>query len=115
MSEHRFTPGPWMAFAHPSYGFCIYPTGDGAQPVRDSFAVVNFADASRGYGSEEAKANARLIAAAPDLLEALKRLLPHTDWLEDEGPIGTGWKSDELVSVIQNARAAIAKATGELP
>lgn len=50
-------------------------------------------------GSDEARANARLIAAAPELLEACKVAL---------GIIGFGAEHDQI-------SAAIAKATGELP
>jgi hypothetical protein len=50
----------------------------------------------------EAEANARLIAAAPDLLAALRAL---TDWVEDQACF-----DDDLVNA---ARAAIASATGE--
>jgi hypothetical protein len=51
------------------------------------------------YGAgEEVKANARLIAAAPDLLEALQALMP--------GAEAMGWD-------VSKARAAITKATGE--
>ena len=52
--------------------------------------------------SEETKANAYLIAAAPDLLEALQRLVANLD----EGDFISTTRIDE-------ARAAIAKATGE--
>lgn len=52
---------------------------------------------------DEAAANARLIAAAPDLLAALRDLLKRVDDGSDYGP-------DHAVSI---ARAAIAKATGE--
>jgi hypothetical protein len=53
-------------------------------------------DADCGYG-EQQKANARLIAAAPDLLECLKDICEN----------GYG-----MISV-ERGRAAIAKATGE--
>ena len=49
---------------------------------------------------ENEEADARLIAAAPDLLEALQDCLENT---------GGGWIS---AGVIDRARAAIAKATG---
>ena len=52
---------------------------------------------------EEAAANARLIAAAPELLEATKRMI---NWLEGV--------SDEIdiIDMALQARAAIAKAEG---
>ena len=49
---------------------------------------------------ERMQADARLIAAAPDLLESLVRLVEDAQWL--------GWD-------MTKARAAIAKATGETP
>jgi hypothetical protein len=45
--------------------------------------------------------NARLIAAAPDLLDALKNLVAQVD--------DNAWTREEIA----DARAAIAKATGE--
>lgn len=62
-------------------------------------------------GARQGEANARLIAAAPDLLDALKRLLvEHEDWINDEYN-GTGL-IDDLMSSVDYARAAIAKAIG---
>jgi hypothetical protein len=55
----------------------------------------------------EAEANARLIAAAPDLLVALRNLLDdtqHRDHDCGDGPCP-----------VRDARAAIAKATGDQP
>lgn len=54
----------------------------------------------------ETEANARLIAAAPELLAALK-LLSAEEWRDDDDPI--------LLSAREQARAAIAKATGGQP
>ena len=55
------------------------------------------------YGSSEA--NARLIAAAPELLEALQKMLPELR--------GLSIVSDTAAEMLREAEAAIAKATGE--
>jgi len=52
--------------------------------------------------------------AAPDLLEALIALLPLVRDLEDKGPPGEGWQSDELLNIVKAADTAIAKAAGEV-
>lgn len=54
------------------------------------------------------EANARLIAAAPELLEAIKRLLP----MAENNAFEYGAKPEQDEDIIF-ARAAIAKATGE--
>ena len=60
---NQFTPGPWRLGLQP--GPIIYgPLGEQIAGLRGS---------SLGY--EETVANARLIAAAPDLLLALERLI----------------------------------------
>jgi len=58
--------------------------------------------------SKHTIANARLISAAPELLEALKDLLAWANIPDD----GTGRASDQALCVARNARAAIAKAEG---
>lgn len=55
---------------------------------------------------EEAAANARLIAAAPELFDACTALV---EWCDKNPPAG------EALYFVQMARAAIAKATGEQP
>lgn len=59
--------------------------------------------------SGESECNARLIAAAPDLLAALERIVDATDQTEADG-----WSSGQLVDAlfghIEAARATIAKA-----
>ena len=57
---------------------------------------------------KEISANARLIAAAPDLLEALKRIMPYA---HDGASIRDIDRSEQPEFV--NARAAIAKAEGK--
>lgn len=59
----------------------------------------------RDMSDEEAKANARLIASAPELLEALENYLSQDEIAEGYGG-GVGGSARE------QARAAIAKATG---
>lgn len=81
------TPGPWKTL--------------GAQFVCSESAVV----AQQCKSMEDA----RLIAAAPDLLEALEALLSHT---ADLDPM-QGYRPEEDFSAVKQARAAIAKATGE--
>lgn len=96
MSKH--TPGPWEA------------TTDihGCPSVRnfDGFGVCST------YGKyespEQKEANANLIAAAPDMLEALKAL----DEAEFQGMFTEGQWTKEHQELFENAHAAIAKAEG---
>lgn len=91
MTQH--TPAPWKIDAECSAvgnNFCIHDTVDN----------LHIAETLQIFGQDEA--NARLIAAAPELLYALENLLAVKNC---EG--GTMFDSDEI------ARAAIAKARGE--
>ena len=96
MSKH--TPGPWHLRVDPihqgqyfirvqSYGFAPLATvrGDKRSTLKDS------------------EANARLIAAAPDLLKALKAIVKSLADQDDEGLI-------EHAQQMIDARAAIDKA-----
>jgi hypothetical protein len=58
--------------------------------------------------SHELLANARLIAAAPDLLAALKLLMTETELSGNAGSKDYGWPACVVAS-----RAAIAKAEGQ--
>jgi len=55
----------------------------------------------------EVEANARLIAAAPELLAALEELERLTVWVGGQNPV-----HDAIESAKRKARAAIARATG---
>jgi len=68
-------------------------------------AIVNDESWTHLGKSEMHEANAQLIAAAPELLEALKELLDR-EWQDDED-------APTLQQARANARAAIKKAEGE--
>ena len=109
----KHTPGPWFQGTG-NYEYCVY----------DKRVWIN-QDGSRGgetpnlvvvVSPEDAIADARLIAAAPDLLEALKDLLDEAEWLRREYSHDRerdGWDALEEDPCFTVARAAIAKATGD--
>lgn len=90
----QHTPGPWHVGG--SDKSTIY--NKYGQRIANSFEGVLVTQAS----DETCQANARLIAAAPDLLELLQELVDGMTDVED---------SDSRV--LFRARAAIAKATGQ--
>lgn len=104
------TPGPWTAGEE----FCINPRPIGDGRRYDGLIPVGFAfvmDSARDR--KEVIANQNLMAAAPELLEALEELERILD-----GPIADSITGDVLAesgayTALTNARAAIAKAKGE--
>ena len=72
-TQATHTPGPWRPYENPSLepdnAHAIGVTMD--RDVRNDVAACNLL----GLDLDECKANARLIAAAPDLLEALRELM----------------------------------------
>ena len=92
MSKH--TQGPWMVsrYSQSTLLKSIYIRGG-----NERIARVTVPDTAQSI--EEYEANARLIAAAPDLLEALQHLM-----------VAHG---EQLDYAFQQAQDAIAKATGE--
>jgi hypothetical protein len=96
MSKH--TPGPWaLSGTRLSYAPGISSDTRLLQvgPDGDTLALVFF-DMQTGRGHKDA----RLIAAAPELLEALKEFV---EWIE---------QGDYDISFLAKAQAAIAKAEG---
>jgi len=85
MTDNQHTPGPWRAKGH-----CI-------ETEEYSF---NWVASVQTSNVPEWEANARLIAAAPDLLEACQRALAEA-------------VADDQDEWFANMRAAIAKATGQ--
>ncbi len=84
MSNNNHTPGPWKIEQGGGRGAWIEGT-DG-----------EYAALAAGNTDERANANASLIAAAPELLEALEAFVEEYAWISDKLSIA--------------ARAAIAKA-----
>jgi hypothetical protein len=86
MTTAKHTPGPWLV----------------AREDARRFRVTN--EAGDLPSNDESILNARLIAASPELLEALQRAL-------DE--LVGGREAKDRDGAIQQSRAAIAKAKGE--
>lgn len=104
-----FTQGEWtLGEENVGGGFNIY-----CGPLRVAHtsiqARVTRPD-TRPIGEEEAKANARLASASPNMLRALQRLIDRYVGLVESGDAGF-WDAEAEQEVIA-ARAAIAKATG---
>ena len=95
MSAH--TPGPWVT----ADAFGPAPDGQCVGEVANGYLVA----CTTGYfGREGAKANARLIAAAPELLEAARAAMQC---------IGELPPTQARVEVAQMLQVAIEKATGK--
>lgn len=102
MSAH--TPGPWNTVnTRPTDALDLVVVFDA-----DSQCVCSVPKGSSNKPQQERRANARLIAAAPDLLEALQSTY---DALCISYPLHS-IDNDKRFGILSQARAAIAKATG---
>ncbi len=90
----KHTQGPWDPAANwpPGMSMVCHHDGSGWRPVADC-----------AVSGDAAEANARLIAAAPELLEALKLAEPY---------VRAAGKLFHLGDDLKRVQAAIAKATG---
>ena len=96
MKETKHTPGPWeLGEPTSQLEFGVYAT--------DKISGIKYflANAEGHMRYKESLANARLIAAAPELLEALQAFVKYADDVNDDSP------------ELDRARSAIAKATGQ--
>lgn len=96
-SDPKFTPGPWV-------------TCDAHGPVEEGTSIQSSLDTNmvasccHYYSREQVRANARLIAAAPDLYAVVEELEESSSyWSEYCVPLG----------IVYRLRAALAKARGE--
>lgn len=112
-TERTFTPGPWrfwpatpedLASDHEQ----AIKEGAGDSICRPDVCAgdIQICECSNGFEKSpsfaESISNARLIAAAPDLLEACRQSF-------------LAWSYKDLVPAKERTRAAIAKATKETP
>jgi|SRR2546425_7977966 len=105
-SEMTHTPGPWHLDKHADARTVCDGQHNGENAYADEIAVIRFGP------KPEALANARLIAAAPELLEALE--------LTIDGACGlwctwgdSPYQCDRHCNRCIQAHAAIARAKGE--
>ena len=119
----KHTPGPWEAEGRDIYGADGFSVAefDGVFIAREADGRLHPSAAGQSIErpDDEVAANARLIAAAPDLLEALKRVRDldtrslHVGY--DDGPGGGNYVyrdvifADEAFAIID---AALSLATG---
>jgi hypothetical protein len=110
MSDTKHTPGPWAilddkepsapGIEAPSVEFSVVVIGYPQHDAGDDAGV-------HGRTPEEKMANACLIAAAPDMLQAL-------EMLKDQYLLFVDCDTDDIASlVISETNKAIAKAKGE--
>jgi hypothetical protein len=98
MSKTKFTPGPWEAQGL----YIMFTNADTKQ-----FDWVAKVERFTGKYKHEEAANAALIAAAPELYEALEKITAH---MLAQFP----WAlSEPLNSIMKASNAALAKARGE--
>ena len=97
--KFKGTPGPWMFHERPQgeyhYGYTI---GDGPTSI-----------VSTAWG----EANARLIAAAPDLLEALQALDKAARKIASWNGLDIADADEQFDGIFERSETAIAKAIGE--
>lgn len=108
----KYTPGPWAQ--HPQYPWIIKEDSRPIGDIEDGVTICSTTshDSSGFFPCPgEGVANARLISAAPDLLEALQMFLSEYVSLVNSGDAGF-WDA-ETEPKVKAARAAILKATGE--
>lgn len=105
MTQATHTPGPWI----------IEEVDDGQAVISaESKKWIDFARVwvvTDGSTDKEGEANARLIAAAPELLEACLAMIEWDDREKDHA-VSFENRIELCTQAFTKARAAIAKATG---
>ena len=97
----KHTPGPWRTGGLPQHAPIVY--------APDDYAICDTKTFHGRRSPEEAEANARLIAAAPDMLAALQAF---REWHANNFGDFSHDLNAQLLSLDNDAVAAIAKAEG---
>lgn len=90
--EQKHTSGPWSI--------------NGNKIDGNGYHIVSV----NSHRTSEGEANARLISAAPELLEALEKFIEYEKLMDDENLANAMFAYVEFADM---ARSSIAKATGE--
>lgn len=114
MEEMKHTPGPWKARKgfHADTIEIFHPD----KSVKPPFYPCEIATIASDRDTAKAKANARLIAAAPELLEALKLAANALDKMGDMpySDVSThAWFSLDCEKIVEDSKSLIAKSTGQ--
>ena len=100
MSAARHTPGPWFAWKSPDGQWTVKAVYDDAMGLRTTAwpAVCN-------AGAQDNEANARLMAASPELVDALKAALEWIDAVPPETVLPTmpGFDRDDVNDLLAKA------------
>lgn len=113
MADSKHTPGPWSVEDPMGADVGLWIVQSDLEPRQwSSIAIVTDDEdgqardeGGRFIGRAEQEANARLIAAAPDMLAALKAFMAEHDDTYDGEPMSAG-----MSEFIDKARAAITTA-----
>jgi hypothetical protein len=104
--KKSFTPGPWSYYYEGSGDYVVLAESIKGQYKYDELGTA-WSQHAHFFGiGEEAdrnESNAKLISAAPDLLEALEEIISEAE----------GMLTDKYFGNLAKARAAIAKAKGD--
>jgi hypothetical protein len=94
MTNAAHTPGPWI------YEYSPWTAQDGKEiPAFEVHGTEKVCDTNENRPAEEQEANARLIAAAPDLLEAAELVIVR-------------WSEGDLAEAVRFLDSAVAAAKG---
>lgn len=106
MSAAQNTPGPWMV--EPIDGGLTYQVTTSEET---GFKVI----CETGWGDDVDAANARLIAAAPDLLKALGVIIRHVNAIEMAAVLAAHYPAGfaNMQDAVTAALSALAKARGD--
>jgi hypothetical protein len=114
--SNAHTPGPWVLTIKPAAHDADFTVAEIEQPrsVKYRGAVTRMQSAEHiyGIGREELIANARLISAAPDMLDALEQCAEYFDKFADADHDQDGFVPNEAMQMLTLVMNAIAKTEG---